>query len=402
MRIPAPGPSSTLVTDTSLPPILRSDHLTSGDPVSLPLVAMQFALRYLVKCRDYCMICHAKIDGNFEALKPYVCGNPLCLFQYMSLGLGPSIDHEIVNQEHVVDLLVSFCYASLHFTQVQKPKLREFPSGLNLQVPCVKKLGYPYYNNQDSDDYTIRDYGTLIDPLKIKVFWSDNKAKITDEDYATRSHLTAGQWVVIHTHNAVQKDDSASLDLDMFHWARIEAITGLEIQLHIASRHPVRMKLEYIERVKFHDWDNTSPTKGRLVLCNRSLDELASEEDKAFSLTLLLLVLPSVTEMRSYLMGDQSRQLAKWNRIPPAAMKLLRWIIASNRSFIVQLENPPSQSTNLADPGDQRPDRLRERISGLDGWMQFRFAQGSPEKEALFLNSLKEVPKQHRTILAWQ
>lgn len=367
--------------------------------MSLPLVAMQFALRYLVKCRDYCMICHDKIAENFEALKPYVCGNPLCLFQYMGLGLGPSIDHEIINQEHVVDLLVSFCYASLYYTNYEPPRLREFPSGLNLQVPCVRQLESV---KQPPGGVTFRDYGTLVDPLEIVVFWSDNKAIITDKSCATRSDLTAGQWVVIHTDHTVKKDGSATLDLDIFHWARIEAIIGQELELHIASRHPVPMRLEYIEKVNSRDWDNTSSTVGRLVLCNQSLDELGSDRDKAFSLTLLLLALPSVTEMRSYLMEDPSRQLAKWNRIPPAAMKLLRWIIASNRSFIVQLDNPPSQDINSADPGGQRLDRSRERISGLNGWMQFRFAQGSPEKEALFLNSLRDVRKQHRTILAWQ
>ncbi|KAI1196857.1 hypothetical protein F5X97DRAFT_334398 [Nemania serpens] len=398
ITIPSSSLSSTSVTDTSLPPILMSDHLSTGNPVSLPLVTMQFALRYLVKCRDYCMICHDKIAENFEALKPYVCGNPLCLFQYMSLGLGPSIDHEIINQEHVVDLLVSFCYASLYYTPAQKPRLREFPSGLNLQVPCVRR---PEYNHRIPGSFTMRGYGSLIDPLGIEVFWFDNKAIITDISYATRSDLTVGQWVVIHTDHAVKKDKSETLDQDIFHWARIEAITDLELNLHIASRHPVPMKLEHTEKVTSWDWDDTSPSLGRLVLCNQSLDELGSDEDKAFSLTLLLLVLPSVTEMRSYLLGHQSRQLATWNRIPPAAMKLLRWIIASNRSFIVHLDNPHSHGINPAEPGNQKPDRSRERISGLEGWMQFRFAQGSPEKEALFLNSLREVRERHRTILAW-
>ncbi|KAI1112701.1 hypothetical protein F5Y14DRAFT_442354 [Nemania sp. NC0429] len=396
--IPAPSPRPTGGTDTNLPPILMSDHLSSGDPVSLPLVAMQFALRYLIKCRDYCMICHAKIAENFEALKPYVCGNPLCLFQYMSLGLGPSIDHEIINQEHVVDLLVSFCFASLYYTKAEKPKLREFPSGLNLQVPCVRRLEH---NNLTPGGYTVPNYGALVDPLEIEVFWSDSKATITDRSYATRPDLTAGQWVVIHTSHAATKGGSASFDLEIFHWARIEAAYGSELLLHIASRHPVPMVLEDLSRVVAHDWDNTRPTFGRLVLCNQSLDELESSEDKAFSLRLLLLALPSVTEMRTYLIGNQSRQLATWNRIPSAAMKLLRWIIASNRSFIIQLENPPSQEFNPADPRDKRPDRSHERISGLDGWMQFRFAQGSPEKEALFLSSLREVTKPHRTLLAW-
>ncbi|PNH36568.1 hypothetical protein BJF96_g261 [Verticillium dahliae] len=74
---------------------------------SLPLVAMQFALRYLVNCTKYCMVCHLKTSDAFAAITPYVCDNPLCLYQYMSLGFGPSIEHEIISQPLVVDLLIS-------------------------------------------------------------------------------------------------------------------------------------------------------------------------------------------------------------------------------------------------------------------------------------------------------
>ncbi|KAG7136876.1 hypothetical protein HYQ45_005628 [Verticillium longisporum] len=38
---------------------------------SLPLVAMQFALRYFVNCTKYCMVCHLKISDAFAAITPY-------------------------------------------------------------------------------------------------------------------------------------------------------------------------------------------------------------------------------------------------------------------------------------------------------------------------------------------
>ncbi|CRJ95786.1 hypothetical protein BN1708_002061 [Verticillium longisporum] len=91
---------------------------------SLPLVAMQFALRYFVNCTKYCMVCHLKISDAFAAITPYVCDNPLCLYQYMSLGFGPSIEHKIISQPLVVDLLITFFMISL-----QQNKLREFPDG---------------------------------------------------------------------------------------------------------------------------------------------------------------------------------------------------------------------------------------------------------------------------------
>ncbi len=98
----------------NLPDPIAADHLTNPNVVrhSFPLIAAQFAFRYLVRCTDFCLVCHDKIAEEFEALKPYVCSKPLCLYQYMSLGFGPSVEHEILTQPYVVDLLVSFCYAS--------------------------------------------------------------------------------------------------------------------------------------------------------------------------------------------------------------------------------------------------------------------------------------------------
>ncbi|KAI0431324.1 hypothetical protein F5Y09DRAFT_304974 [Xylaria sp. FL1042] len=378
---------STNVVDTNLPPILLDDHLSSNGPISLPLVAIQFSLRYLVKCTEYCMICHEKTIGNFEALKPYVCGNPLCLFQYMNIGLGPSIDHEIINQEYVVDLLISFCYASLY--NWKKPQLREFPLGLDLKVPCVRIPGFM----SSGSVMHIKDYGTLVDPREVEIYWPDTEARITQETRANDPALTTGRWVLIHTHH--------NPNIDVFHYARIEEKNGSIIQLHIASRFPVPVRPAQYAAIQTWDWNEIGRTSGQLVLCTQPLDELQTNEEKAFSLILLLSALPSVREMRSYLMADQYRQLTRWDRIPSESMKLLRWIIASNRSFIVQLDNPPDKDANSSGMEDKRPDRTREKITGVDGWIQFRFAQGSPEKETLFLDALQEVKNPHRTILAW-
>ncbi|KAI0097688.1 hypothetical protein GGR51DRAFT_552941 [Nemania sp. FL0031] len=395
-----PTPNLANIVDKNLPSILMNDHLLSEGPVSLPLVAMQFALRYLVKCTEYCMICHERMFGKFEALKPYVCAKPLCLFQYMSLGLGPSIDNEIINHQHVVDLLISFCYASLQCSKDQKPRLREFPLGLSLQVPCIRKP-VAAYNSSLRQNVMSKNNNTLIDPLEIEVSWRDSKATITEKSGVIRPHLKVGQWVVIHTGYNDGKPTSEQSPTDILHYARIEGMAISELQLHFASRHPVPMGLAEYEAVRQRDWGNEAPTAALLVLCNRSLDEIKDDEEKAFSLTLLLSALPSVGEMRSYLIGKQSRQLVSWDRIPPSAMKLLRWIIASNRSFIVQVDSSLSSHENSGITNYEGPDRSQEKILGMDGWIQFRFAQGSPEKEALFLDALQQVKSPHRTILAW-
>jgi ubiquitin-conjugating enzyme E2 Q len=100
----------------NLSDVLTSDHLTDkvGGDLSFPLIAAQFASMYLVRCTEFCLVCHDKITGEFEALKPYVCSKPLCLYQYMSLGFGPSVEHEIKTQPYCVDLLLNFCYTSAY------------------------------------------------------------------------------------------------------------------------------------------------------------------------------------------------------------------------------------------------------------------------------------------------
>jgi len=110
-------PENYYIKETSqntLPDMLAKDHLEDDrvKQISFPLIAVQFALRYFVRCTKFCLVCHDKIEEQFDALKPYVCSKPLCLYQYMSLGFGPSVEHEILTQPAVVDLLISFCYSS--------------------------------------------------------------------------------------------------------------------------------------------------------------------------------------------------------------------------------------------------------------------------------------------------
>ncbi len=103
-----------------LPDIVMADHLTDIQvkETSFPLLAAQFAVRYLTRCTEFCLVCHDKINDEFGALKPYVCDKPLCLYQYMSLGFGPSVEHEILTQPYVVDLLASFAYSSAFVSQL--------------------------------------------------------------------------------------------------------------------------------------------------------------------------------------------------------------------------------------------------------------------------------------------
>lgn len=86
--------------NNALPAIVKGDHYSTPDRkfYSFPLLAMQFMLRHFARCTDFCLVCHRKLDGDVEAIKPYVCERGLCLFQLLSLGFGPSIEHEVMAQ----------------------------------------------------------------------------------------------------------------------------------------------------------------------------------------------------------------------------------------------------------------------------------------------------------------
>lgn len=117
--------------NNALPDIVNADHYSTPDrkSYSFPLLAMQFMVRHFARCTEFCLVCHRKLDDEVEAIKPYVCDRGLCLFQLLSLGFGPSIEHEVMAQPYVVDLLVSFCYNS-----AAARKLKNFPDGLDIMV----------------------------------------------------------------------------------------------------------------------------------------------------------------------------------------------------------------------------------------------------------------------------
>ncbi|KAL7624067.1 hypothetical protein AAE478_005624 [Parahypoxylon ruwenzoriense] len=367
-------------TGAQLPPFLAVDHLLSNGEVSLPLVAMQFALYYLVRCTKYCTVCHREVKGNFEALRPYTCDQPLCLHQYLSLGFGPSIEYEIANQPQVVDLLISFCYASLHHSQSTGNPMREFPTGLGLKVPKIRK---PIATSPDgpmaSNGVHVSVPGCiLVDPVAIVFDQGTWIAKIDGE--CKQKNLEEGQWVVVSTMESVntyQEDKQVVL-----YQARIVSRNDELLQLNVTSRYTLQGP-RIVGNVAPKGY-TAAPIRGYLVVYEE-LDSLDNDQDKAFSMMLLLAGLPSVANMKSYLRSRQLQSLASWDRMSPSTMNLLRWIIASNRSYIVQIDGS----------------RQHESISGVDDWVQFRFAQGSPEKESRFNEVLKTVNKPQKTIVAW-
>ena len=412
------------------PSIAIEDHLQCQEKEkSFPLLAMQYGLRHLVRCTEFCLVCHCKVETDFEALKPYVCSKPLCLYQYMNLGFGPSIEHEIITQPHVVDLLVSFCYSSAHAC-----KMRYLPTGMALMVPAVAAI--PEYRTFSA---TQAGYGG-------QALWFPIPGQTPEPDRKSQEVLSKAAFEAGHTvYNA--KFDSQKMEL-------LFPTASVKIPLHVGSwvvvggngPHEDRLHCRVIEIIFptvrlgppiTRPWKNPAPKSGpaaplppprrlfrgnqtglsqtltpattpptstpntlsssqdmEFIIYDRNFDDL-SDHEKYPTICMLLDTLPTIPEMKEYLLGKGSQEpsLRAWtDRISPAALGLLRWILASNRSCIVQVDSLEEESR-----------KSEERVSGMPGWMQFRFAQGAPDKEQRFVMSIRQTTSaaKHPTIFAW-
>jgi len=390
------------VVNTSHPEIMRADHYhqKKQSQHSFPLLAMQFALRHFVRCTEFCLICHDKLDNELEAIKPYVCERPLCLFQYMSLGFGPSIEHEIISQPYVVDLLISFCYASARFE-----KLKEYPDGLNLMVPPSKSL-------QDTQTNIVYDDTDLADPDRLQqslpepyeVGFNGNRNEVMFWETKLpvgRCPVSRGQWIVLRGKRGALGDNveefhcrvrdtsiwpTIDVDEPVVVSSKLDGIT--EGSTHLASKTATRPETP----AATPKWTPVTMTK-----YSQDFSLLESNKEKCDAICRLLDTLPTINEMRKYLSQNHPTELGKWvEHVPRDAVSLLRWIIASNRSCIMQVDNEESGRINS---------HKEERLHGMDGFMQFRFAMGAPDKESRFASEVRKTTErlslQHPTIFAW-
>lgn len=411
-----------VVDDTgsrALPPIVTADHISdtfSGLDLSFPLVAMQFVLRHFVRCTEFCLVCHCKIEASFEALKPYVCSKPLCLYQYMALGFGPSIEWEILTQPDVVDLLVSFCYAA-----ARGHRLREFPVGIDLRVP-----GLPQIQQTDTVSYRLPQYTATQAHLTTPESPQKSDAEIPCASFATS--LDVGKMELVFS------DQKHGCPIKVGDWVVIECEL-LDGQTHTRVEETtmwpvVRLQKNGICPSTISKVSKTStPAKtpkpmqqglvdAKVYVYNQSFDQLSNAQ-KQQSITTLLDTLPAIHEMKQHLAQKQHSQdpsLKNWReRLSESTLNLLRWIIASNRSCIMQVDRasplgtqdtPNKWSAAPVDSGSSTSVAgAEDRVSGMANWMQFRFAQGAPDKEQRFIDSVNEVAahtrKKHPTLFAW-
>ncbi|KAJ5594487.1 Ubiquitin-conjugating enzyme E2 [Penicillium hispanicum] len=352
---------------TSPPEVLVSDHLAemglAPSKVSFPLLSLQFALRHFVRCPEFCLVCHCKTDDSFEALKPYVCSNGLCLYQYITFGMGPSLEYEIRSQPLVVDMLISLAYS-----RAKSGYLADFPTGLGLQVPDVSIAG---------PSATVNIPVTCA-PLKTHTAtFNAQKMSLSDDKLA---RLSVNDWIVIL--DPVQPLVMQYRDSWHCHVQEVgESSQHVNLSLPICRARKIEVSALLREF--------PTPRKVRYVVYNANFDDLTPTM-KQTSIVMLLDTLPSVDTLTEFLSHSKSEKPLSSLRdcVSPAALDLLRWIVASNRSCILQDSNGPEH-----------------QVSGMKGYVQFRLVQGAPDKEQRFVQAVRSnslaINPDHPTIFAW-
>ncbi|KAF2626274.1 hypothetical protein BU25DRAFT_395797 [Macroventuria anomochaeta] len=393
---------------TAFPPLITADHIqqTTGQEHSLPIVGMQFVLRHFVRCTEFCLICFSKMADDLQAIKPYVCDNPLCLYQYMSLGFGPSIEHEVLSQPKVVDLLVSFCYSS-----ARQSRLKDFPAGLALMVPPSSSYEEDYVLNQ------YRGYGMQPQPQSqmpkttragreqapIKMRFNLDNREILFEDKSKPCPVRVNEWITLRFDDDPGKALHCRV-VDASYYPSVKVSEPLEpavatldgssrgygYQLAAALPSPA-------PKAAFKSpWNINELRPAKFQIYNQNFDDLP-EQNKRQVICLLLDLLPPVKDMRQYLLRNAQSSLSAWtDRLSPAALGLLRWIIASNRACILQVDVEDDAATGR---------KAEDRLYGMSRWAQFRFAMGAPDKERRFIQSVRSVTERLHlkfpTFFAW-
>jgi ubiquitin-conjugating enzyme E2 Q len=389
--------------NTALPEIVNRDHYSTRATaqLSFPLLSMQFLLRHFVRCTEFCLVCHRKMTTEVEAIKPYVCDSELCLYQYMTLGFGPSIEHEILAQPYVVDLLISFCYNS-----ATARKLKEYPDGLSLTVPPNDPASYnvpdpyPSYRHHAQQNPQPEEIKKPREPAPtFNVGFDCDRLEVIFFNAPEVCPVRRGDWIVMKVEGTLEGSEyhCRVSDVTFFPTISINAPVVLKKNADNTNVNQVANITDKPAAVKLATpaatpkWVNSTFQ----VYCEdfKSL----TKTEKCVAICRLLDTLPGVKALQEYLEKRHPTDLKTWvDRISPAALSLLRWIIASNRACIMQVDGDCNEAGESI---------KQDRLYGMKDWMQFRFAMGAPDKEQRFITEVRKTANRlnlaHPTLFAW-
>ncbi|KAK3670280.1 hypothetical protein LTR78_009834 [Recurvomyces mirabilis] len=377
----------------SLPPVATADHYTARrvTQYSFPLLAMQFALRHFIRCTEFCLVCHRKLYSDIEAIKPYVCDQSLCLYQYMTLGFGPSIEHEIMTQPYVVDLLLSFCYSSAN-----SKRLKDFPDGLAMMVPPIDLAIYSAGPDLASYGYRVGRQPPVVEKKvepdalpTYEVGYDADRLELIFFNMPEHCPVRRGSWIVLKMQGTVDASEVHCRVADVTYYPTISIDPPLILPTtaNFATAQTTTSKTtKTVTPATTPKW-----AQARFQIYEQDFEKL-DKNGKCLSICKLLDTIPNVKDLQDYLAKNRPADLKFWvNRLSPAALSLLRWVIASNRACIMQVDGETSTG--------------QERLFGMKDYMQFRFAMGAPDKEQRFISEVRKVSDRKEskfpTMFAW-
>ncbi|KAG5647979.1 hypothetical protein DXG03_007013 [Asterophora parasitica] len=100
------------------------------DEVNITLTAFSYLLRRLSLCPRYCIVCHNRLNTDYEALKPYIC----IVFPFDRMSDHYVDKYEIIHNPETVDLLVSVAHSAAAEQVIEDP----LPIGMGIRVPFPK------------------------------------------------------------------------------------------------------------------------------------------------------------------------------------------------------------------------------------------------------------------------
>ena len=273
-------------------------------------------------------------------------------------------------------------------------KLKDFPAGLSLMVPPTTAYGndysamvfdsYPYARPSRSEIRT-----TPVDVQDVKsgaIRYNAATREIIFDSPEPKCPFKVGDWIVIRSADKSSRAMHCRIG-ETFLYPTITVAEPVESTTSQVAAHAT-----VSPALKTMTPDKAAPVRSEFkpytfYMYDQNFDSL-SESHKREAIFALLDLIPSVNDMKYYLLRKNQSTLSSWvNRFSPAALGLLRWIIASNRACIMQVNED------------------EERLWGMPGWTQFRFAMGAPDKERRFIQAVRNTSDRlhlrHPTLFAW-
>jgi len=287
----------------------------------------------------------------------------------MALGFGPSIEHELQIQPQVADLLISFAYAAIKRNNLPADLM---PSGLALRVPDPKSFD--------------GDVISLVPQLSQSPFKQSSSSIDRINEVVTPTRTCQSSVAKLNQAKQELRFEQRLFPVRVGDWIAINV--GVRTSLHckvLETRHypivhisePVTagpLKEEPVKpgaAAKSEASDTQEQCTVYLYDCNFDDDLILTE--KYNTLALLLDLMPSVTEMGDYIKANPGKSLGAWTRMPPASLLILRWIIASTRASIMQVD-VPVLANNEEDVGQvaEKPTTREPRVQGMKDWIVSR------------------------------